>query len=518
MHLVKLLRRTFLLLAAGALCSASLTASALAGTGTLGHSGRFYTVDGQPSVLLGIDMQELAADPNVDYTAVFDALEANDVHMVRLWIYPAWAPSRYFEPWTYGVCAPGKYDLDTWNQAYWDRLKSVVDAAKAHDIYVELSLFPSNYVDETKDWTSSVVRFAWNTTYNCNGEFVGNSVGTLVPQFWNPDPSSEIHIRQQQLVDKVLATFPYASYQNLTFEIANEFPGRNTQADPVGSNSQLANPDLPAWQNGWIDYIKANNPGRIVSAHAQDFIGTNTNGIENYWDQPNVDILNFHNSYGDGESVAAMFDPIGANEKNKILQDNESTGNEYGTEATTNVSTQRAWAWNINLGYFKWYWDQAQVAPTDPQFVAALQRLRVMADIDREVDWTDLSDEYNADVVQSTAGRYRLLANPDDGRYLYYGWQSTLDRPLEIDLAAGLYLYKWVDPRDGSVAATGFAAGGGVTSIAQPPDDWNTVAGVVLTAVPATTDDCENGGWTKLVTPVFKNQGDCVSYVATSGE
>jgi hypothetical protein len=37
------------------------------------------------------------------------------------------------------------------------------------------------------------------------------------------------------------------------------------------------------------------------------------------------------------------------------------------------------------------------------------------------------------------------------------------------------------------------------------------------TSAPTTKDDCKNGGW-KNFTPAFKNQGDCVSFVATKGK
>jgi hypothetical protein len=35
---------------------------------------------------------------------------------------------------------------------------------------------------------------------------------------------------------------------------------------------------------------------------------------------------------------------------------------------------------------------------------------------------------------------------------------------------------------------------------------------------PTTKDQCKNGGWKNFNDPVFKNQGDCVSYVATGGK
>ena len=37
-------------------------------------------------------------------------------------------------------------------------------------------------------------------------------------------------------------------------------------------------------------------------------------------------------------------------------------------------------------------------------------------------------------------------------------------------------------------------------------------------AIPMTKDDCKNGGWQTFVSPAFKNQGDCVSWVATKGK
>ena len=35
---------------------------------------------------------------------------------------------------------------------------------------------------------------------------------------------------------------------------------------------------------------------------------------------------------------------------------------------------------------------------------------------------------------------------------------------------------------------------------------------------PTSKDDCKNGGWQRFNNPSFKNQGDCVSYVATGGK
>ena len=47
-----------------------------------------------------------------------------------------------------------------------------------------------------------------------------------------------------------------------------------------------------------------------------------------------------------------------------------------------------------------------------------------------------------------------------------------------------------------------------------------SVNGQILVAAvgpPTTTAACKNGGWKTFNNPAFKNQGDCVSFVATGG-
>jgi hypothetical protein len=66
--------------------------------------------------------------------------------------------------------------------------------------------------------------------------------------------------------------------------------------------------------------------------------------------------------------------------------------------------------------------------------------------------------------------------------------------------------------------------GAGITSVTvtrtNPTQTWDFFIDDVAFTVPAPpvptrTSDCKNGGWQAF--DVFKNQGDCVSYVATDG-
>jgi hypothetical protein len=57
---------------------------------------------------------------------------------------------------------------------------------------------------------------------------------------------------------------------------------------------------------------------------------------------------------------------------------------------------------------------------------------------------------------------------------------------------------------------TGWAPNGTVS--------FEITASAALVAPPTSKDQCKDGGWTTFNNPVFKTQGDCVSYVATSGK
>jgi hypothetical protein len=46
----------------------------------------------------------------------------------------------------------------------------------------------------------------------------------------------------------------------------------------------------------------------------------------------------------------------------------------------------------------------------------------------------------------------------------------------------------------------------------------NGVVQVLQVGPPTSKDQCKKGGWQSFNNPTFKNQGDCVSFVASHGE
>ena len=129
---------------------------------------------------------------------------------------------------------------------------------------------------------------------------------------------------------------------------------------------------------------------------------------------------------------------------------------------------------------------------------------------------------------------FYLSGNPGDCQHYPNGNCSPSDKTMTVsatgaaaqaydfDTAAALNTFddmKWIAHTYSFVAtsATTRLSFASTTVGAFGPALDNVV---VTQATPATADDCKKGGWMTLVDAAgnkFKNQGDCVSYVATHG-
>jgi hypothetical protein len=69
------------------------------------------------------------------------------------------------------------------------------------------------------------------------------------------------------------------------------------------------------------------------------------------------------------------------------------------------------------------------------------------------------------------------------------------------------------------VSLAGFGPQPAVGTTVTPavfPNYRSNISATLTAALPTTKDDCESGGWQSY--PMFKNQGDCVSFVETCGK
>lgn len=207
-------------------------------------------------------------------------------------------PEEYLAPW--GRAAGGdrgpdglpKFDLDTWDERYFARLRALLAAAARRGIVVELTLFCRTESQE------DAVLFPLHPASNVNG------IGTRAtwPRDFRSlrDPGLVEH--QRRLVRKIAAETN--DVDNLYFEICNE-PLYYTDARPAGAQPEV----LRQWQRVLIDTLREAErplPKRhlvAVNSHMELLVREDEEHPERrivmlddgfYRNDPEVDLINVH--------------------------------------------------------------------------------------------------------------------------------------------------------------------------------------------------------------------------------
>jgi hypothetical protein len=254
-----------------------LTPTALAqqATGPLFHpaNGRYFTDgSGKAIYLTGthtwtnlVDRGPSDPPPAFDYTAYLDFMQQHNHNFMRMWAWentlttietPTGTVSEYYDPHPYLRTGPDlandglpKFDLDQFNQAYFNRLRDRVILAGQRGIYVSVMLFQGWSV-----WNYGSNRQAWYTSYFNRDNNVNGIDGDLNDN----DEGEEVHslaipaalARQRAYVMKVIDTLN--DLDNVLYEISNEShlssQAWQAQVDP--------NPNDPNDTRGMIQFIQ----------------------------------------------------------------------------------------------------------------------------------------------------------------------------------------------------------------------------------------------------------------------
>jgi len=221
-------------------------------------NGRYFMDDtGRAVYLTGShtwdNRQDQGDRPPFDFARYLDFLQARHHNFIRLWAWEqaAWVPSTtdkvsYF-PLPYDrstVCCAldggPKFDLSHFNQAYFDRLRARVVAARDRGIYVSVMLFEGWSIGKKggqpgNPWPGHPFNAA-NNINGVNGDPNGRGDGEDTHTLHNP----AIVALQEAYVRKVVDTV--GDLDNVLYEISNE---DNCSADNT------------TWQYAMIDYIHA---------------------------------------------------------------------------------------------------------------------------------------------------------------------------------------------------------------------------------------------------------------------
>jgi Family of unknown function (DUF6298)/Putative collagen-binding domain of a collagenase len=191
-----------------------------------------------------------------DFAAYLDFLQDHNHNFIRLWVWEnaKWAPwtkeAVFFEPLAYQRTGPGnaidgrpRFDLTKLNEAYFQRLRARVVAARERGIYVSVMLFQGWSVDgkglhKGNPWPGHPFHKD-NNVNGINGDKNGNGEGEEVHTLENPSVTR----LQEAYVRKIIDTVN--DLGNVLYEISNE------SAD-----------DATGWQYHMINYIHEYEAGK----------------------------------------------------------------------------------------------------------------------------------------------------------------------------------------------------------------------------------------------------------------
>lgn len=393
--------------------------------------------------------------PEFNYSAFLDFLVAHRHNFFRLWTWeqPHSADNTllYFTPFAWprsgtAKASDGKpqFDLDQFNQAYFDRMRARVIAARDRGIYVSIMLFDGWDLRNSYNDTGGFPMAAGN---NVNG------VATTADEFLSLS-NSEITRRQEDYVTKVIDTVN--DLDNVLYEIANE----------TGNSAAEI-----AWQYHMVDFVhtaEQSRPKHHPVGMTSTYPGSDSDlyAAKNHadWISPNTQLPT---SPYDGRKV--------------VLND---TDHSYGWMPLQSSGPlgQRQWAWEtfclgaapVFMDPYLETWDgrnSPSGATPDPQWNTIRDALGYTAlyasrlDLERAVPSPSLC---STGYCLADLGHQYLVYQPDSGGF-------------KLMVAAGTYRAEWFDPVTGQATDGGTLVGAGQQSL-TPPASFTADAVLLLLA------------------------------------
>jgi hypothetical protein len=383
------------------------------------------------------NLQDRSGRPIFDYAAYLNFMQQHNHNFMRMW---AWEESS--SPPLYLRTGPGtagdgglKYDTNQLNQAYFDRLRSRVIAARDRGIYVSIMLF-QGWSIEQKEPTYNKWPVHWfNAANNINGingdpdnDGNGHEVHTLaIPA---------ITTRQDAYVRKVVDTVN--DLDNVLYEITNESHTQSVQ-----------------WQYHIINLIHQYQAGKPqqhpVGMTSLGYAAAKFNSIPT-----NPPLFNspadWISPFGGGDLDGYMNNPPASTGAKVILTDTDHIWGNGGT---------RVWVWkSFCRGLNPIFMDVTPplgdwTLSTANEVRQAMGHTLTYA---RKMNLTAMTPQNglaSTGYCLAQAGSEYLVYQPGSGAFT-------------VNLAAGTYAAEWFNPATGAASPGATVSGGAVVSFTPP--------------------------------------------------
>jgi hypothetical protein len=358
----------------------------------------------------------------------------------------------YYSPSIYQRTGPGnaldgkpKFDLDQFNQVYFDRLRQRVIQAGDRGVYVSLMLFEGFSIDKDGMYPANNPWFGhpFNASNNINavdGDPPPHTYGHQIQQGNLP----EIIDLQEAYVRKVIDTVN--DLDNVLFEICNEPADISTEED---------------WVNHFIDFIHAYEATK-PKQHPVGFTSMYTTRSNSYlfasnaeWVSPNTIVEDYANNppASDGTKV--------------VIND---------TDHIFGIGGDRVWAWKsftrgMNVLFMDPYDCSAEWArewgggcdPDNPVFISLRENLGYILTYANRINLLVMTPH------GELASSGYALANPaaSGAEYLVYvPWAGNVT--VDLSAASGNLNIEWFNPEDGTTSNGGTTGGGAVRYFTAP--------------------------------------------------
>jgi hypothetical protein len=381
-----------------------------------------------------------------NYNGYLDFLKSHNHNFFRGWLwelaYSMQGPNGgpcYWDPFPWQRTGPGKatdgkpkFNLDKFNQAYFDRIRARVKAARDEGIYVSIMLFQGYGIQFDRNDKDG---YPLDGRNNVNGIDAGSGYASNTLEF------PQVTVKQEEYVRKIIDTVN--DLDNVLYEISNESGSYATE-----------------WQYHMIDFIHKYEAGK-PKQHPVGMTFQYKGGTLQELYASHADWI----SPGSDSGYGYPTNPPAADGRKVVVADTDHSYFWIGLKKD-GLKAQQAWVWkNFLRGN--------QTLFMDP-YLAKITTRNNPAGESSDPYFGTIPDPY-WETIRLAMGRTRIYATQmnlaacipqnnlssttyclaDPGKeYLVY--QPDSSKTFTVDLKSGKYSYEWFNPTSGVVADKGF--------------------------------------------------------------
>ncbi len=375
-------------------------------------------------------------------------------------------PESWLTPWVKNP-ESNKYDLDTWNDAFFSRLKDFVSAASEKGIVVEITIFTSYYSNH--QWSVS----PFHPKNNIQG------IDSISFKQVNTLNNGKLLAIQEKYVRKIVSELN--SFGNLFFEIQNEpwadnpqFLEKIAETDTMTHQAkwqrivEIGNKQSLNWQKK-IAAVIADEESQLPNKHliAQN-ISNFRNKIEN--PDPNVSIFNFHYAYPEASAQnLGLGKVIGLDETGFMPHQDIH----YRSQAWKMLLAGSALYNNLDYSFTVGSEDGSNAIDAGTPGWGGVEyrkQVKIMKDFVENLDFIRMKpDNSILKTVQGTVAYYQVLTEP--GKQVAIYMEKADGATVQLTISDGEYRMEWLNPNTGFIQKTGkVVVTGGKTELPCP--DW----------------------------------------------